>query len=192
MSDIEVSPVKSDPNTLEGESQPSNLQRRLKEALAELPEPFPTTREKSVFEKVSRHASALRYRLDQLVRREDRYGEDQPNLHRTRAERNALTWALRELIPDRKPEPQQKLRAPEREYVRARLEEAANLMDDGYREVRLAKPGLLFHHLGDDIAPAEVSLVVWFYVKGRSDREDELAEATCKRDQQSRRCHVSS
>lgn len=190
MSGREISPVKTDPNTLEGESQPSNIQRRLK-ALAELPEPFPTTREKSVFEKLSRHVSALRYRLDQLVRREDRYGEDQPNLHRARAERNALTWALRELIPDRKPEPQQKMRAPDREYTRARLEEAANLMDDGYRAVRLANPGLLFHHLGDGIAPVEVSLVVWFYVKGRTDREDDSAEASCKRDQPSRRCHVS-
>jgi len=148
----------------------SNSQRRLQEALADVPEPFPTTRDLPVFERFGRHAAALRYGLDYLARREEREGDDQVNLHRNRAERNALSWLLREVLPGRQPEkPQPQNKRPDREYVRSRLKEAMNLMDEGYKVVKNEKPGVLFHSLGEDIAPVEVSLPVWFYVKGAVD-----------------------
>ncbi|WP_423459495.1 hypothetical protein [Ottowia sp. VDI28] len=154
------------------DSPRTSARRRLLDALANVPEAYPTTRDRSDSERFVNHVVALRYRLNILARREERDGNHQTALHRSRAERNALSWLLQEVLPGRQPDkkPVKQTKPPDGYYVRARLEEAMSLMAEGYRSIKDEKPGVLFHTLGDDIAPVEVSLPVWFYVKGATDR----------------------
>lgn len=50
--------------------------------------------------------------------------------------------------------------------MRRRHDEAMALMNEGFVRVVPERPGLLFHRLGDDVTPAEVSLPAWFNVRG--------------------------
>lgn len=75
--------------------------RRITEALQDLPAPFPTTRERGEKEQRARHLGALRARLDWLVKLEEEHGDQQKGLHQNRAERNALIFALQQLSPRR-------------------------------------------------------------------------------------------
>jgi hypothetical protein len=106
--------VQIDLNAAES-SVPTGTERRLAAALDNLPEPFPTTRERPASDALSRHAAALRNRLDFLVSEEDELGERQRNFHRRRAERNALVWVLTQLIPGRNPEKPEKPLLPSRD-----------------------------------------------------------------------------
>ncbi|MCA0214719.1 MAG: hypothetical protein LCH79_16270 [Proteobacteria bacterium] len=74
----------------------SNNDRRIAEALRDLPEPFPTSRERGDKEQLARHLGALRARLDWLVKLEEEHGDQQKGLHHNRAERNALIAVLQQ------------------------------------------------------------------------------------------------
>lgn len=128
---------------------------------------LPVTRERSEGDRLSRHLVALRARLDYLVRMEDRCGEEQDNLHRNRAERNALIYALHVLAPAEAHlgvPLVQKVYGPkhDREYVQRTREEIGELLTTGYTRVDEQRPGVVLHKNGDDVAPVEVSLTVWF------------------------------
>ena len=71
----------------------SNRQRRLRDAVENLPEPFPTTRSRNEGEQLSRHLSALRARLEHLERLEDRDGDEQKN-RSTAIEQNETRLSL--------------------------------------------------------------------------------------------------
>lgn len=145
----------------------SNREARLRDAVEDLPEPWPTTRERSASEAASRHMDALRFRLDHLVYVEETFGEDQRGLHRNRAERNGILWALRGYkdvkIPSEKRPPKQHSRS----YVEESLEECEQLIADGFSHLEAHQPGLLMHKDGIDIAPIRVPLVIWFFMAGR-------------------------
>lgn len=159
----------------------SNRQRRLRDAVSDLPEPFPTTRDRGDSEPM-RHLPALRYRLDVMVKLEDAKGEEQNNLHRHRAERNALIWALQQLAPAVGVTPVVKA-TPKRhspEYVASTFEECQHHIAHGYTVIDPGRPGVLLHKAGEEFAPVEVSLTVWFYVRGLSHLESE-SEAAIRR-----------
>lgn len=151
----------------------SNRQRRLREAVENLPEPFPTTRERGDSEQFSRHLSALRTRLDFLEHLEDRDGDEQKLLHRNRAERNALIFllqrfadqALSAAVAAKGSERQ----VPNAAYVASMLDRAEELTAGGFTRVSRRRPGEALHKSGDDIAPLEIPVRVWAYLLGRQD-----------------------
>ena len=153
------------------ESQ-SNSERRINEAFDDLPDPFPSNREFDQWTQFSRHVTALRFRLDYLTRLEDRDGPNQKHVHRNRAERNALCWILAERLQSEKPTKPNKInQKADPRYIDNRMTEIEELIVDGYYIVKRERPGLVYHKLGDDIAPMQVSLPVWFYLLGQSSRE---------------------
>lgn len=150
----------------------TNQGRRIRESLSDLPAPWESNRpSRTERELLSRHVTALRARLDVLVRLEDQFGDEQKSLHRQRAERNALIYVLRKLAhehigPDGAAAPTPSTRMPDRAYVKARLEQAEQASDAGYATIEPSKPGLLFHNKVSDAQPIEVPLPVWFYFAG--------------------------
>lgn len=158
--------------TAENKNAQSKTEERLVQNLADLPDEFPLRREKSDRARLMNHIAALRYRLDSLVLAEEQFGEDQRKPDRSRAERNALIWVLGQLTsaaefvlkPVRKTEKQ-----PSQTYVRIQMEAFADLAARKFNRINERKPGLVFHEYGDDVAPIEVSLSLWFYLRGRID-----------------------
>jgi len=151
------------------EDQPlGNRRRRLTSAVEDLPEPLPTSRpRRSESEAASRHLDALRRRLDRLVRREEKFGEEQRGLHDNRAERNALIFALQQLAPEaiRLAAAPAQPRQHDPAYVRfvdQRIDEA---IAAGFTVSDLGRPGVLRHRSGEDIAAVNVPLSVWFGVR---------------------------
>jgi len=152
----------------------SNRQRRLREAVQNLPDPFPTTRSHSEGEQLSRHLSALRARLDYLERLEERDGDEQKLLHRNRAERNALIFVLQRLADEAlataaQPGKGSTRQVPNGDYVSSMLEKADELAAAGFTRMDRRRPGEAFHRSGDDIAPLEISIRVWAYMLGQQD-----------------------
>lgn len=148
----------------------SNRERRLRDSVADLPEPVPTTRDRGDRESTSRHLTTLRQRLDWLVELEDRHGDEQENLHRHRAERNALIWALQQvsaLAEGLLPKTSRPPRAPDPVYVRETFERIEGLQADGFTRVDRRRPGQLLHHKRDDAAAVETTLTIWFYFVAR-------------------------
>lgn len=145
----------------------SNREARLRDAVEDLPEPWPSTRERTGSEAASRHMAALRFRLDRLVYVEDTFGEDQKDLHRNRAERNAILWALRGYTDVKIPTETRSPKRHSRSYVEESLEESERLIADGFTRVDARQPGVLMHKDGIDIASVRVPLVIWFFMAGR-------------------------
>lgn len=148
----------------------SRAEREIADALEDLPGLFPTTRSHSERTKIGRHLTALRHRLDMLVRLENDQGDRQTNLHRRRAERNALIWVLEKFAQDegisqpRVPEP----RRPSSQYVADRLRECEEFVHEGYTHTEPSRPGVLLHARHEDAAPLHVPLPVWFFLRGLS------------------------
>lgn len=148
----------------------SNRERRLREAVADLPEPVPTTRDRGEHEALTNHLTALRNRLDWLVQLEDRHGDEQANLHRHRAERNGLIWALQHLgqiAADLRPPAARPPRAADPTYVRETFERIAALEAEGFTRVDLRRPGWMLHVKHEDVAAVETSLTIWFFFVAR-------------------------
>ena len=149
--------------------------RRLREAVANLPEPWASVnRVDGSSTAVANHLHAIRNRLDWLVELEDRLGDEQRNANRARSERNALIWALLALTPVAQanampapPEPQRRQHSPE--YVARVLAECDRAVADGFTVADASRAGVLLHKDGDAIAPVEVPLAVWFYFLGRQE-----------------------
>lgn len=149
----------------------SNRQRRLLDAISNLPDPWATSRPwRSDGEMMSRHLGALRARLDWLVKLEDEHGDAQRGVHQNRGERNALIWALGELaeragIEAARPGGQ----APGRKYDPEYVDELEGQIEDalakGFTTTRQREPGVLYHRR-DDVAPLQVPVPVWFAVRG--------------------------
>lgn len=146
----------------------SNREARLRDAVEDLPEPWPSTRERTGSEAASRHMAALRFRLDRLVYVEETYGEDQRDLHRNRAERNAILWALRGYADVKIPAEARPPTRHSRSYVEESLEECERLIADGFTGIDTRQPGVLMHKDGIDIAPVRVPLIIWFFMAGRA------------------------
>jgi len=151
------------------EDQPlSNRRRRLTSAVEDLPEPQPTSRpRRGESEAASRHLDALRRRLDRLVYCEEKFGEEQRGLHDNRAERNALIFALQQLAPEaiRLAAALAQPRPHDSAYVRDVEQRIDETIAAGFSVSDLGRPGVLRHRSGDDIAPVNVPLSVWFGVR---------------------------
>lgn len=144
----------------------SRAERRLLVSVTDLPDYWERNRPHSTgLEQTARYMEALRTRLDRLVKMEERFGDDQEHLHRNRAERNALIWAISELAPPDIRVPRRRLRPP-REYTAGVLEECAEHLTQGFRADH-SQPGTLVNKR-EDIAPITVSLSAWFYLLGRA------------------------
>jgi len=158
-------------NDTSSDHHESNTQRRLREALDNLPPSWESNRpRRSQRETLSQRLEALRNRLDRLVALEEELGSEQRGVDYKRAERNALIFALQQLAPLAEAagpgQAQAAPRRPDPAYVNAIFEDTARHMADGYSRIDKRKPGVLMHRNGDDVAPLEVSLTLWFYVVG--------------------------
>lgn len=155
----------------------SNRQRRLLEAVNDLPEPWPTTRpHRSEGEAMSRHLGALRARLDWLVDVEHRYGEEQRGVHQNRGERNALIFALGELAERAGVEASKSTRETrkgyEPEYMAKMNAQFDDALNHGFTVAREREPGVLYHGR-HDVEPLRVPVAVWFAVRGYNKALDE-------------------
>ena len=158
--------------TTENMNMRSKTEERFIQNLADLPDEFPLRREQTERERFMNHTAALRYRLDSLVHAEEQFGEDQRRPDRSRAERNALIWVLGQLNSSAefvlKPVGRTE-KKPSQTYVRIQMEAFADLAAGRFNRINERKPGFVFHESGDDVAPIEVSLSLWFYLRGRID-----------------------
>lgn len=148
----------------------TNRQRRLLAAVTDLPEPFPTNREHKEGTQLSRHLGALRQRLDWLVRLEEEHGDSQRGVHHSRAERNALIFVLSEQaeragVEVARPSPPPPGAKYERRYIELVEDMAREAIADGYTVTDIRKPCVLMHQRGEDIAPMDVPVGVWFAVR---------------------------
>lgn len=152
-------------------------QRRLLAAITDLPEPWPTARPwRSEGEAMSRHLTALRQRLDWLVRMEDEHGDQQRGVHHNRAERNALIFALQQFAEEAGAEVTRKqsdVKKYDPEYIARRDDEFEEAIGSGFINTRAGEPGVLYHRR-EDVAPIRVPVSVWFAVRGYARGQEDV------------------
>jgi len=153
----------------------SRRQKRLLEAVGNLPEPWPSNRPwRSDGERLSRHLMALRERLIQLEKSEEKHGDNQYHVHHNRAERNALIFVLSEYAERagieayRAPKPAKPIDPTYIDDLDAAIDDA---ISTGFTIARKREPCVLYHG-NADIAPIRVPLPVWFAVRVQSLAED--------------------
>jgi hypothetical protein len=160
--------------------QLSATQKRILAAITDLPQPWLSNRagERAESEVISRHLTALRLRLDWLVKLEEEHGETQRGLHHNRGERNALIWLLSEqaeragLVVEKGPGPRPGMRYRP-EYVEEIHDQFEEAIGSGYVDARKGEPGVLYHRRAD-VEPLQVPVAVWCLVRGYARGREDL------------------
>mgnify|MGYP001627205290 CR=1 FL=1 len=146
----------------------SKRQRRLVAAVSDLPEPFGGHREVDGTV-LCRHLSAVRARLDWLVRIEEQQGDSQRGAAQNRAERNAFIFFLGEQAERAGAEGARPVLKAGEKYARAYNEQIENTaksaVDAGYVLTDIENPGLLMHRNADAMTPLKVPVAAWFAVR---------------------------
>lgn len=146
----------------------SKRQRRLVAAISDLPQPFGGHREVDGTV-LCRHLSALRVRLDWLVRIEEQHGDSQRGAAQNRAERNALIFFLGEQAERVGAEAARPVLKAGEKYDPAYNEQIENTaksaVDAGYVLTDVENPGLLMHRNADAMTPLKVPVAAWFAVR---------------------------
>lgn len=149
----------------------SNRQKRLLAAVTDLPAPYASNRpDRSPSEYLSRHLTALRTRLDWLVKVEEEHGDAQRGAHHNRAERNALIHVLGEMAERagievaQAPGPGPGMRYRP-EYVDRIDDEFEEAIGSGYVHAPKREPGVVYHRR-EDVVPLNVPIAVWCMVRG--------------------------
>lgn len=155
----------------------SNRQKRILAAVTDLPEVFESSRERTDGDLLSRDLTALRARLDWLVRVEEEHGDDQRGRDYNRSERNALIRLLQEHAAragaEVKRSPSAKAPKYDHAYILRIEEQVEQAIASGFTLTKQRMPGLLYHAKFEDAEPQEVAMNVWFAVRGATRGEVE-------------------